>query len=116
MAARVLVTAALPYANGSIHLGHMLEFIQTDVYVRARKLAGEDVVFMWADDTHGTPIQLRAQREGITPEALIERAAEVHAAGNNFLARNLVEGVLEFYPELDDARALLNSWTRTPEG
>jgi methionyl-tRNA synthetase len=78
MASRVLVTAALPYANGSIHLGHMLEFIQTDVYVRARKLAGEDVVFMWADDTHGTAIQLRAQREGITPEELIERAHAEH--------------------------------------
>ena len=74
MAERVLVTAALPYANGSIHLGHMLEYVQTDVYVRARKQAGEDVIFMWADDTHGTPIQLRALREGITPEALIERA------------------------------------------
>ena len=78
MAKKVLVTAALPYANGSIHLGHMLEFIQTDVYVRARKLAGEDCVFMWADDTHGTPIQLRARREGITPETLIERAYQEH--------------------------------------
>lgn len=80
MAERVLVTAALPYANGSIHLGHMLEYVQTDVYVRARKQAGEDVIFMWADDTHGTPIQLRALREGITPEALIERAYGEHVA------------------------------------
>src|SRR5690606_27034578 len=78
MAKRVLVTAALPYANGSIHLGHMLEAIMTDVYVRARKLAGEDCIFMWADDTHGTPIQVRARKEGITPEALIERAYEEH--------------------------------------
>src|SRR5690606_12653774 len=78
MAKRVLVTAALPYANGSIHLGHMLEAIMTDVYVRARKLAGEDCVFMWADDTHGTPIQVRARKEGITPEALIERAYAEH--------------------------------------
>ena len=78
MASRVLVTAALPYANGSIHLGHMLEFVQTDVYVRARKLAGEDVVFMWADDTHGTPIQVRARKEGITPEELIGRAYDEH--------------------------------------
>lgn len=75
---RVLVTAALPYANGSIHLGHMLEFIQTDVYVRARKLAGEDCIFMWADDTHGTPIQVRARKEGIEPEALIARAYDEH--------------------------------------
>lgn len=80
MSGRVLVTAALPYANGSIHLGHLLESIQTDVYVRARKLAGEDVIFMWAADTHGTPIELRARKEGITPEVLIERAHAEHAA------------------------------------
>lgn len=78
MAKRVLVTAALPYANGSIHLGHMLEAVQTDVYVRARKMAGDDVVFAWADDTHGTAIQLRAKREGITPEQVIEQAREEH--------------------------------------
>ncbi|MCA9653911.1 MAG: methionine--tRNA ligase, partial [Myxococcales bacterium] len=78
MSKRVLVTAALPYANGAIHLGHLLEFIQTDVYVRARKLAGDDCVFMWADDTHGTPIQTRARREGIEPEALIARAYDEH--------------------------------------
>ena len=78
MPSKVLVTAALPYANGSIHLGHMLEAIQTDVYVRARKLGGKDVVFMWADDTHGTPIQLRARKEGIEPEVLIARAYKEH--------------------------------------
>jgi methionyl-tRNA synthetase len=78
MAKRVLVTAALPYANGSIHLGHLLEAIQTDVYVRARRLAGDDCVFMWADDTHGTPIQVRARKEGIEPEALIARAYDEH--------------------------------------
>ncbi|MCA9635337.1 MAG: methionine--tRNA ligase, partial [Myxococcales bacterium] len=80
MSNRVLVTAALPYANGSIHLGHLLEAVQTDVYVRARKMAGDDVIFMWAADTHGTPIELRARREGITPEALIERAHADHLA------------------------------------
>src|SRR5688572_13589479 len=80
MPKRVLVTAALPYANGSIHLGHLIEAIQTDVYVRARKLAGEDCVFMRADDTHGTPIQVRARREGISPEALIARSYEEHVA------------------------------------
>jgi methionyl-tRNA synthetase len=78
MAKKVLVTAALPYANGSIHLGHLLEYIQTDVYVRARKIAGDDCVFMWADDTHGTPIQVRARREGIAPETLIEQAYAEH--------------------------------------
>jgi methionyl-tRNA synthetase len=80
MSKRVLITAALPYANGSAHLGHMLEYIQTDVYVRARKLAGEDCVFMWADDAHGSPIQVRARREGITPEALVARAYAEHRA------------------------------------
>jgi len=80
MSKRVLVTAALPYANGSIHLGHMLEAVQTDVYVRARRQAGDEVVFMWAADTHGTPIELRARREGITPEALIEQAHADHLA------------------------------------
>jgi methionyl-tRNA synthetase len=80
MTKQVLVTAALPYANGAIHLGHLFEAIQTDVYVRARKLGGDDCVFMWADDTHGTPIELRARREGITPEALIERAYAEHVA------------------------------------
>lgn len=80
MSRRVLVTAALPYANGAIHVGHMLEAIQTDVYVRARKLAGEDVVFMWADDTHGTPVQARALREGRTPEEIIAEAYDEHIA------------------------------------
>jgi methionyl-tRNA synthetase len=77
-ASRVLVTAALPYANGSIHLGHMLEAVQTDVYVRARRMAGDDVAFVWADDTHGTPIELRARLQGITPEALIASAYDEH--------------------------------------
>ncbi len=78
MSKRVLVTAALTYANGSPHIGHLLEAIQTDVYVRARKLAGEDVVFMWAADTHGTPIQIKARNEGITPEELITRTHADH--------------------------------------
>ncbi|TPV93273.1 MAG: methionine--tRNA ligase [Myxococcales bacterium FL481] len=80
MSRRVLVTAALPYANGPIHVGHMLEAIQTDVYVRARQLAGEDVVFMWADDTHGTPVQARALREGRPPEDIIAEAYEEHVS------------------------------------
>jgi methionyl-tRNA synthetase len=80
MAKKVLVTAALPYANGPIHLGHLLEAVQTDVYVRARRAMGEDVIFMWADDTHGTPVQVRARREGIEPEALIARAYLEHVA------------------------------------
>ncbi|MFY0542392.1 methionine--tRNA ligase [Nannocystis pusilla] len=79
MPRRVLVTAALPYANGSPHLGHLLEYIQTDVHVRARRLAGEDVIFMWAVDTHGTPIELRARREGVDPADLVARMHAEHA-------------------------------------
>ncbi len=78
MPKRVLVTAALTYANGPAHLGHVLEAIQTDVYARARRMCGDEVIFMWADDTHGTPIQIRARREGIEPEALIARVYEEH--------------------------------------
>ena len=79
MPRRVLVTAALPYANGSPHLGHLLGYIQTDVHVRARRIAGEDVVFIWAVDTHGTPIELRARREGIAPADLVARMHAEHA-------------------------------------
>ncbi|RFF29310.1 methionine--tRNA ligase [Wenzhouxiangella sediminis] len=75
---RILVTAALPYANGSIHMGHMLEYIQTDIWARFQRAKGHDVVFAWADDAHGTPIMLRAEKEGITPEQLIERMHAEH--------------------------------------
>jgi len=78
MTNKVLVTAALTYANGPAHLGHVLEAIQTDVYVRARKMMNHEVIFMWADDTHGTPIQIRARKEGIEPEALIAKAYAEH--------------------------------------
>ncbi len=70
---RILVTSALPYANGPTHLGHMTETIQCDIWVRAMRLAGHEVVYVCADDTHGTPIMLKAEAEGITPEALIAR-------------------------------------------
>lgn len=72
---KILVTSALPYANGSIHLGHLVEYIQTDIWVRFQKMQGHEVYYVCADDTHGTPIMLRAEQEGITPEALI---AKVH--------------------------------------
>ena len=78
MRPKALVTAALTYANGPAHLGHVLEAIQTDVYVRARRMLGHEVLFMWADDAHGTPIQVRARKEGIEPEALIARAYQEH--------------------------------------
>src|SRR4030067_530461 len=75
---RILVTSALPYANGSIHLGHLVEYIQTDIWVRFQKLRGHECWYVCADDTHGTPIMLRAQTEGITPEQLIERMGAEH--------------------------------------
>ncbi|MEX1058224.1 MAG: class I tRNA ligase family protein, partial [Natronospirillum sp.] len=74
----ILVTSALPYANGPIHLGHMLEHIQTDIWVRFQRARGNRCIAVCADDTHGTPVMLRAEREGITPEALIERIREEH--------------------------------------
>jgi methionyl-tRNA synthetase len=76
----ILVTSALPYANGPIHIGHLVEYIQTDIWVRFQKLRGHDCTYVCADDAHGTPIMLRAQQEGITPEALITRVAEEHQA------------------------------------
>ena len=76
---RILVTSALPYANGSIHLGHLVEYIQTDIWVRFQKLRGHECWYVCADDTHGTPIMLRAQKEGITPEELIARMHSEHA-------------------------------------
>jgi methionyl-tRNA synthetase len=69
----LLVTSALPYANGAPHLGHMVEYVQTDIWVRFQRLRGHDVLFIWASDAHGTPIMLKARQEGITPEALIAR-------------------------------------------
>jgi methionyl-tRNA synthetase len=70
---RILVTSALPYANGPLHLGHILEAIQTDIWVRYQKLQGHECYYVCADDTHGTPIMLKAQSEGVTPEQLIAR-------------------------------------------
>lgn len=80
MTRKILVTSALPYANGSIHLGHLVEYIQTDIWVRFQKMQGHTVHYVCADDTHGTPIMLRAESEGITPEALIERVQKEHIA------------------------------------
>src|SRR5258708_38406310 len=80
MASRTLVTQALPYANGSLHLGHMVEAVQTDVYVRARKAAGRDVIYICADDTHGTPIEINAARAGVPPEQVVARFHKEHKA------------------------------------
>lgn len=79
-ARKILVTSALPYANGPIHIGHMVEYIQTDIWVRFQKMRGNQCLYVCADDAHGTPIMLRARKEGIEPEALITRVAREHKA------------------------------------
>jgi len=78
MKRRILVTSALPYANGSIHLGHLVEYIQTDIWVRFQRMQGNEVHYVCADDTHGTPIMLRADLESITPEQLVTRVYGEH--------------------------------------
>jgi methionyl-tRNA synthetase len=109
---RILVTAALPYANGSIHMGHMLEHIQTDIWVRYQRHVGNECYFICASDAHGTPIMISARKAGVTPEALIESFREEHQADfadfrisfDNFHTthsdenRRLVEGI---YAELE---------------
>jgi methionyl-tRNA synthetase len=75
---KILVTAALPYANGPIHIGHLVEYIQTDIWVRFQRLRGHETLFVCADDTHGTAIMLRAQKEGRTPEEVIAESSEAH--------------------------------------
>lgn len=80
MTRKILVTSALPYANGSIHLGHMVEHIQTDVWVRFQKLRGHECYYCCADDTHGTPVMLAAQKQGIAPEDMITKVREEHLA------------------------------------
>jgi len=76
----ILVTSALPYANGPIHIGHLVEYIQTDIWARFQRMRGHQCWYVCADDAHGTPIMLRARQDGISPEALIARVAEEHKA------------------------------------
>ncbi len=78
MPRQILVTSALPYANGPIHLGHLVEYIQTDIWVRFQKMCGHECWYVCADDTHGTPIMLNAEKAGLTPEQLIARAYDEH--------------------------------------
>ena len=75
---KILVTSALPYANGPIHLGHLVEYIQTDIWVRFQKLSGNEVHYICADDTHGTPIMLKAQDLNISPQELIQKSHQEH--------------------------------------
>ncbi|WP_373066660.1 methionine--tRNA ligase [Thioalkalivibrio sp.] len=77
---KILVTSALPYANGPIHLGHLVEYIQTDIWVRFQRSRGHEVIYVCADDAHGTPIMLKARAEGIEPEELIARVRQEHEA------------------------------------
>jgi methionyl-tRNA synthetase len=80
MTRRILVTSALPYTNGAIHIGHLLEHIQTDIWVRFQRLRGNQVIYVCADDTHGTATMLKAEQEGLEPETLIERMRVEHAS------------------------------------
>ncbi|OJH39916.1 methionine--tRNA ligase [Cystobacter ferrugineus] len=80
MAQRILVTSALPYANGPIHIGHLVEYVQTDIYVRFLRSCGKDVVYFCADDTHGTPIEINAAKQGLKPEEFIGRWYDAHQA------------------------------------
>lgn len=75
---RILVTAALPYANGDIHLGHLVEYLQTDFWVRFQKMRGHECIYICADDTHGTPVMISAKKAGVTPEQLVERNHAAH--------------------------------------
>ena len=78
MSRKILVTSALPYANGGLHLGHMLEYVQTDIWVRYQRMAGNQCQWVWADDGHGTPIMLKAEAEGVSPLELITRFKSEH--------------------------------------
>ena len=80
MSRRILVTSALPYANGPIHIGHLVEYIQTDIWVRFQRLRGNRCIYVCADDAHGTPIMLRARDEGCEPQELIDRVLQEHRA------------------------------------
>ena len=70
---KILVTSALPYANGSIHLGHLVEYLQTDIWVRSQKMSGNTCYYICADDAHGTPIMLKAKELDVKPEELIKK-------------------------------------------
>ena len=115
---KIVVTSALPYANGDIHIGHLVEYLQTDFWVRFQKMRGHDCTYVCADDTHGTPIMIRARKEGRAPEDLI---AEMHArhsrdfadfqiAFDNYYSTNSPENKAfceDIYAKLDKGGALL---------
>src|SRR5437868_12817314 len=80
MPRQILVTSALPYANGPIHIGHLVEYIQTDIWVRFQKLIGHDVLYVCGDDSHGTAIMVAARKRGLEPEAAILEMQKQHLA------------------------------------
>src|ERR1700716_497060 len=79
MPPRMLAPMALPYANGSIHLGHLVEAVQTDIFVRAMNALGKEALYICADDTHGTPIEVNAAKAGVPPEEFVERFHKEHS-------------------------------------
>ena len=87
----ILVTSALPYANGPIHLGHLVEYIQTDIWVRLNKFLRHDVTYICADDAHGTPIMLKAKEDGISPEELINKSLELFVSRQDKLEGEIKE-------------------------
>src|SRR4249919_406211 len=80
MPRKILVTSALPYANGSIHIGHLVEYIQTDIWVRFQRLMGHEVLYVCGDDSHGTAIMVSAKKQCVTPEAMITAMNQEHKA------------------------------------
>ncbi|MBX9903728.1 MAG: methionine--tRNA ligase [Burkholderiales bacterium] len=114
---RILVTSALPYANGAIHLGHLVEYIQTDIWVRFQRMQGHEIHYVGADDTHGTPVMLRADSEGITPKQLIARVWQEHdrdfksfgVSFDNYYTTDSPENealCAEIYKKLDDGKLI----------
>ncbi len=114
---RIIVTSALPYANGAIHLGHLVEYLQTDFWVRFQKMRGNECVYVCADDTHGTPIMVRARKEGVAPEEIIRRSYVAHSADfkdfgvafDNYYSTNSPENhefCLDIYSKMVAAQAL----------
>ena len=75
---KLLVTSALPYSNGDLHIGHLVEYLQTDFWVRMHRMMGRECIYICADDTHGTPIMIAAKKEGIDPKQLIEKNRQQH--------------------------------------
>ena len=108
----ILVTSALPYANGSIHMGHLVEYIQTDIWVRFQKMKGHNCIYICAADAHGTPIMIKAREENINPEELVERISKQQLRDlndfgvefDNFLGPKILNDsyIYEFQIKLDD--------------